>query len=166
MVKRKSDWFLVGALVMIAILFYSSSMTYHEQTSVPTLARLLKNEPFKDWLSQFSFHYAGSQQSVKAAGYFKFVEFFIRKGAHFGTYCLLAVFSYLGLRPRVIGSGLTFVFSWLATTGYAAFDEFHQMLTGDRTPLFQDVMLDSIGALTGIVIVCALLWIFKLKKRR
>lgn len=166
MFKRKSDWFLVAALVMMAILFYSSSMTYHEQTSVPTLERFLKNEPLKAWLSQFSFHYAGGEQSVKASGYFKFVEFFVRKGAHFGTYFLLAAFSYLGLRPRVTGGFLAVIFSWLAATGYAATDEFHQMLTGDRTPLFQDVMLDSVGALTGIVIVCALQWIFTQKKRR
>ena len=43
-------------------------------------------------------------------------------------------------------------FSWLSATGYAALDEFHQMLTGGRTPLFQDVILDSLGALTGVLI--------------
>lgn len=166
MFKKKSDWFLVLALVMMAILFYSSSMTYHEQTSVPLLERVLKNEPLKQWLSQFSFHYAGSEQSVKASGYFKFVEFFVRKGAHFGTYFLLALFSYLGLRPRIEGTFLVGIFSWLAATGYAATDEFHQMLTGDRTPLFQDVMLDSVGALSGIVIMSVILYFTGRKKRR
>lgn len=37
--------------------------------------------------------------------------------------------------------------------GYAALDEFHEMLTGGRTPLFQDVILDGIGALTGILLI-------------
>ena len=31
-------------------------------------------------------------------------------------------------------------------------DEYHQMLTGGRTPLFQDVMLDSAGALTAVLL--------------
>ncbi len=47
---------------------------------------------------------------------------------------------------------LTAVVSWLVATGYAGLDEFHQMITGGRTPLFQDVMLDAMGALTAIVI--------------
>ena len=151
---------------MMAVLFYSSSMTYHEQTSVPLLERSLHAQPLESWLSQFSFQYAGSEQSIKVSGYFKFVEFFVRKGAHFGTYFLLGLFSYLGLRPRLTGAGLAVIFSWLATTGYAATDEFHQMLTGDRTPLFQDVMLDSVGALTGIVLFLIIERLWRLKKRR
>ena len=54
--------------------------------------------------------------------------------------------------PRIKGLFLTAVVSWLAATGYAGLDEFHQMITGGRTPLFQDVMLDAMGALTAIVI--------------
>lgn len=42
---------------------------------------------------------------------------------------------------------LTSVLAWLSATGYAGLDEFHQMLTGDRTPSFQDVMLDSMGGI-------------------
>ena len=41
----------------------------------------------------------------------------------------------------------------MAATGYAATDEFHQMLNSGRTPLFQDVMLDSFGALTACLII-------------
>ncbi len=51
---------------------------------------------------------------------------------------------------------LTAILAWLSATGYAGLDEFHQMMTGGRTPMFQDVMLDSIGALTA-VILCVLL---------
>lgn len=166
MIKRKTDWFLILAVLMMIGLFYSSAMTYHQQTSVPFLERLLQHEPLKQWLSQFTLHYAGSEQSVQVSGYFKFVEFFIRKGAHFGTYFLLGLFSYLGLRPRLEGRGLAVIFSWLSATGYAATDEFHQMLTGDRTPLFQDVMLDSFGALTGIGLFIIIEWLFRRKKRR
>ncbi|RDC48661.1 VanZ family protein, partial [Acinetobacter sp. RIT592] len=45
----------------------------------------------------------------------------------------------------------------------AGLDEFHQMLTGDRSPMFQDVMLDSMGALTAVVI-CILFTFIKKKK--
>ena len=36
--------------------------------------------------------------------------------------------------------------------GYATFDEIHQWFTGDRTPMWQDSLLDTCGGLTGIVI--------------
>lgn len=63
-------------------------------------------------------------------------------------------------------SVLTAVVSWLAATGYAGLDEFHQMITGGRTPLFQDVMLDAMGALTAIVICLVVHGLKKNKKRR
>ncbi|WP_162542968.1 VanZ family protein, partial [Klebsiella pneumoniae] len=50
--------------------------------------------------------------------------------------------------------------AWLSATGYAGLDEFHQMMTGGRTPMFQDVMLYSIGALTSGVL-CVLFAAFK-----
>ena len=36
--------------------------------------------------------------------------------------------------------------------GYATFDEIHQWFTGDRTPMWQDSLLDTCGGLTGIII--------------
>ena len=38
------------------------------------------------------------------------------------------------------------------------------MITGDRTPSFEDVMLDGIGALTGIIITMVILYFFRRKK--
>ena len=61
-------------------------------------------------------------------------------------------------------SVLTAVVSWLAATGYAGLDEFHQMITGGRTSLFQDVMLDAMGALTAIVICLVVHGLKKNKK--
>lgn len=141
---------LVGSLVLIVILFVSSSMTYAQQTSVPFLEKYLTNRPFEGVLAHISFNYAGKTISIQADGYYKFVEFFIRKGAHFGTYFLLAAFTYTGLRGR-LSSKFAFLSAFLLAVAYASFDEFHQMLTGGRTPLVQDVILDSCGALCGIL---------------
>jgi VanZ family protein len=128
--KNGNTYLIIGFVVM-AVLFYSSSQSYEEQSQIGLLTVLLKNEPFKEWLSKISFIYADSEVSIQAKGYFAFIEFFVRKFAHFGTYFVLA-------------------------TGYAGMDEFHQMMTNGRTPLFQDVMLDSVGALTAVL----LCWMF------
>lgn len=164
---KNGNAYLVIALVMMGILFYSSSQTYEEQSSIPILEKLLKNEPFKKAISGVSFNYAGSPVSIEESGYFKFVEFFIRKGAHFGTYFILGGSFFLGINPRVKHLGISFLFAWLSATGYAALDEFHQMLTGGRSPLFQDVILDSSGAfLACFVLVCYYFWINRQKRSK
>ncbi len=157
-IKRLSrdNWWLVLALVIMVLLFISSSQTYKQQTSVPFLERWLANEPFKQLLSGISFKYVVQEVSIASSGYFKFVEFFIRKGAHFGSYFLIGLGGYMGYKNRIKQTGLTIIVVWLAATGYAALDEFHQSLTGGRTPLFQDVLLDATGALTAIILA----WLF------
>lgn len=153
--RKNGNLYLGIAFIMIIVLFISSSMTYEQQSQVSLLDRLLSSEPLRGLMSSISFTYAGSKVSISALGYSKFVEFFIRKGAHFGSYFLLGGSLFLGLQPKMKQKQmlLTGFFAWFSATGYAAMDEFHQMLTGGRTPLFQDVMLDSAGALTACVLI-------------
>ena len=75
---KNGNAYIVIALIMMGILFYSSSQTYEQQSSIPILEKILKNEPFKQALSGISFTYADSPVSIEASGYFKFIEFFIR----------------------------------------------------------------------------------------
>ncbi|MGC6769829.1 VanZ family protein [Enterococcus sp. LJL128] len=149
---KNSNLYLVVAFIIMAILFYSSSQTYAEQSQLDFLERWLASQPFKEQLSGISFAYAGEEVSIQARGYFSFIEFFVRKGAHLGTYFLLGGSWFLGLKPRINQLGLTGVVAWLAATGYAGLDEIHQMITGGRSPLFQDVALDSVGALLAILL--------------
>lgn len=156
---HNGNFFIGLAIFLMFVLFLSSAQTYEQQTTIPLLQRVLKDEPLKITLDHISFRYAGSQVSIQQAGYFNFIEFFIRKGAHFGFYFILGGSWFFGLQPRLQNIYLSGFVSWLAATGYAGLDEFHQMLTEDRTPLFQDVMLDSSGAVTAcilaiIVIIC------------
>lgn len=160
--KRPNFYFGIGIAVMV-VLFISSSQTYAEQSQVGLIGRLLHGEPLKEVLSRISFEYAGSKVSIEALGYSKFVEFFIRKGAHFMTYFVMGGSFCLGLYFKMKNFWWSGFFGWLAATGYAGIDEFHQQLTGGRTPLFEDVMLDSAGALTAVLLI---LLVLLLKKQR
>lgn len=161
--KEPNFYFTIAVAVMV-ILFISSSQTYEQQSQVGLLSRLLKEEPLKEWLSKFAFSYAGSEISIAEKGYFSFVEFFIRKGAHFGTYFLLGGLTSLGLAHYWPKLGHVAFTSWMLATLYAGTDELHQMFTSDRTPLIQDVILDSCGALLGVMF--AMLLLYRSKKRR
>ncbi|KLI76134.1 integral membrane protein [Lacticaseibacillus zeae DSM 20178 = KCTC 3804] len=154
----KRHWGLWLTAVLLFILFVSSSMTYKEQTTVPLMERLLQSEPFKPFLSTIHFDYAGETQSVAEVGYFKFVEFFIRKGAHVTIFFLLGLGLTQGTFMYQKNRWLHWPLVTLSCTGIAAFDEFHQMLTGGRTPLFQDVMLDTVAAAIAVTVMWGWLW--------
>ncbi|MNI08856.1 VanZ like family protein [compost metagenome] len=64
----------------------------------------------------------------------------IRKSAHILMYGFLGILLYSVIRKRSIW------YAWLCSTGIAALDEWHQSLVPGRSPLIQDVMLDSLAA--------------------
>lgn len=99
------------------------------------------------------------------------VHYIIRKGAHFTEYAVLGFLAVMTALTNICskshmkmsesesrrgtyfkaGAG-AFVFSAL----YAVSDEFHQNFVSDRAPGVKDVLIDSMGALAGIIFACAM----------
>ena len=88
---------LVGIL---ATLFTSSGQTYEQQSLIPTLEELLPDKPLERSLAEMEIPYWGKTISVEERGYHHFVEFLLRKGAHFFIFGVLAVLVYAVL-PRI-----------------------------------------------------------------
>lgn len=149
-INWKDNVYLAMPFVMMFILYRSSSMTYEDQSITSTLTLILKGEPFKNFLSTFHFTYSGQPVSIEALGYFKFVEFFLRKGAHFFSYFIIGFFWFLGLQKRVRHEWLTILLAVLLSMGYASFDELRQSFNPGRTALMADVLLDTAGAIVGV----------------
>lgn len=154
--KRKLTYkdhiYLAIPFIMMFLLYWSSSMSYETQSLKSPLQDLLSGEPLKNFLSQFEFTYGGSVVSVTESGYFSFVEFFIRKAAHFFSFFIIGFFWVLGLRKRVNEMWLVIVLSILLSIGYACFDEFRQVFHPGRSGMMADVILDSAGACVGITL--------------
>ncbi|QTD40820.1 VanZ family protein [Sporosarcina sp. Te-1] len=136
-------------LVILLLLFFSSGQTYEQQTIVPTLKQWLPNKPLEGILSLLQIPYWGITVSVEERGYYYFVEFLLRKAAHFFTFGLLAVSVYYVLPA----SRFRIFFALLGTTIFAIVDEYHQSLTGGRTASVYDVLLDTAGAFTCLMIL-------------
>ena len=155
---RKIPWSGYVTLLILVILFISSSMPYEEQSLKPGLSRYF-DLGFVEHLRFISFDYHG-EVSVAALGASGFVEFFIRKAAHLSIFIVLGIalvdLTYRLIRPYALAG----LFAYTVAITVAVFDEFHQILTGGRTGLIQDVLLDGTGALIGI-----LLYRFFWKKR-
>ncbi|MBM7662520.1 VanZ family protein [Bacillus mesophilus] len=144
----------IPVIVIAGIIFWFSSQPYQEQDVKPFLSDFINEQWVKVTFDWVQFDYAGYLVSVEALGASSFIEFFIRKGAHFGVFFVLGFFTiraslltFLNTRP-VTG----FITSFLFVILYGVSDELHQHFTGDRTPLIHDVMIDSVGGLVGIII--------------
>ena len=80
------------------------------------------------------------------------IEGYIRKAAHMSEYAVLTVLLYLWLENRQLKVFKRSVISVFLAMLYAASDEFHQLFVRGRSGCVRDVMIDSAGAVLGILI--------------
>lgn len=80
-------------------------------------------------------------------------DFIFKKTAHFIEYFIFAILVYRSLRNTTSFSQKKILaFSFIITVVYAASDEFHQSFVPGREPRVRDVLIDSAGSLTGLVL--------------
>jgi VanZ family protein len=83
------------------------------------------------------------------------IQFCVRKAAHLTEYAILA---FLFLRALFRGTNLKwptsilFMIAWIGCVLVAASDEFHQSFVASRGASPWDVMIDSAGAIFGLLI--------------
>lgn len=94
------------------------------------------------------------------------IEGFVRKAAHMSEYAILAIliFIWLGLWEMKLFRKSVAAFAVSAV--YAASDEFHQLFVPGRAGKVTDVLIDSSGALLGVVIFVALGELVRIMRRR
>ena len=109
----------------------------------------------------------------KLGGEGNVTEHFVRKAAHFVEFAVLGVLITLDMLaltwiPFPIFDThylLRFLVPFIISFITAATDEALQNFSEGRGPSFKDVLIDSSGALTGILLLIALLLIISLKKK-
>ena len=91
------------------------------------------------------------------------VVFAVRKGAHFTEYLILGAVLAQAVKEwnseskvSAAGGALT---AWLIGTAYAVTDEFHQSFVPGRSCELRDVVIDSCGVLTGVLLATLVGWI-------
>ena len=144
---RQMLWGAASLLIM-GILFYLSAD--------PADASTAKSAFFTDWFYPL----------VSAVLTLDQCTFLIRKAAHVSIYALLGICVYqtCRLEARVergnvwIAVGICFL--------YACTDELHQLFSSGRSGQFDDVLLDSIGALLGILLLRCLQSVFRQHRKR
>ena len=157
LVLRYLLWAAVLA-VMIIIFIFSSKTAEQSSNSSRSFAKTLLSVVVPGFTEL-------SEEAQQAA--VDSIQFIVRKGAHFavfltlGALCQLAMNTYnIKLKRRVITAlSISFV--------YAVSDEVHQTFVPGRAGQIRDVMIDFAGALTGVALVCLLVWLcFKIRSKR
>ncbi|WP_270180148.1 VanZ family protein [Alkalihalobacillus sp. CinArs1] len=150
-------WLILASLMMI-ILFLSSNTPYQNQDVKPL---------FKEWITieqkdlpQIEFRYDGAL--VTPSEPYRYVEFFLRKGAHVVSFGLLTFFWILFFMKRYT-LRKSLYFGFLLAFLYALFDEYHQSLIPNRTGHLIDVFIPDT---LGMVLACLLILILSLIKNK
>ncbi|MET3726960.1 VanZ family protein [Fictibacillus halophilus] len=142
----------IPVLLIVIGVFYSSSQPYQKQDVRPEIGKYVDLEKVEKNFSDVKIHYAGSEVSVEARGAASFIEFFIRKGAHFTVFFALGFFSFRALRISGNRTWKSAAIAFVLVASYAAFDETHQNFTENRTPHVEDVVIDITGGTTAILL--------------
>lgn len=76
----------------------------------------------------------------------------IRKSAHFSEYFILGVLTINALKQDGLIKNKRIIVAVGFCSTYAIFDEFHQRFVSGRSASFTDVLIDSCGAIIGVII--------------
>lgn len=93
------------------------------------------------------------------------IETIFRKLAHFCLYTLGGILILLYINLYKITDNNKVIISWTIGTAYAITDELHQLFVPGRSGEIRDVCLDSLGLITGIILLLIFLKIIERRKK-
>ncbi|WP_194840799.1 VanZ family protein [Filobacillus milosensis] len=143
-------WWLIP-MAWMGVIFSFSSQSSEDQEMEPFLSTYLPLEKIEPILSKIEFTYFHRLRSVEAMGLEPFVEFLIRKLAHFGVYFILAALIYWAVRKTLKSRQLyQILMTYFLVVHFAILDELSQSFSAGRTPYYGDVAIDAFGGLIGL----------------
>lgn len=144
---------LISLLLIFQMLFIFTMSSFGSDSSNAQSSQII--QVLHQVFPNLSSHTSGLDASV--------LTFIVRKTAHFTEYAILGILFYFFYRqtlPQKNGLQL-FVLAILSSFLYACTDEIHQLFVPGRSGQFTDVLVDTLGAFCGCLL---LLTIRRLRK--
>lgn len=95
------------------------------------------------------------------------VRLVVRKSAHFIIYLVGGFLLFNFFRTYNMSLKKQILFSIICIIIYASSDEFHQLFVNGRTARVEDVLLDTLGAIVGILLnLICLKIVYKIKNKK
>jgi len=101
--------------------------------------------------------FSGSSRTTPVVSPVYWENYAVHKIAHILEYAVLGVLLYRALIQEKISKKEAVVYAIVVCGFYGFTDEFHQTLTPTREPRITDVIIDTIGGATGVLLVWKLL---------
>lgn len=137
--KKIICWLLVAAC-MVAIFYFSAQ---NGEESGKTSGGVVETV-FSIFVPSFEdLDQQAKQQMIES------VHSFVRTAAHFSVFALLGFLVYIALDNYEIKHKI--LYSQAISSGYAISDEIHQYFVPDRAFQISDILVDSLGAICGIL---------------
>ena len=154
--KTRILFIILTIVCMTAIFFFSSQDATRSSNTSGKVIRLI----LRIFMNDFSELSASAQKVLVHKA-----QFIVRKLAHFSIYTTFGFMLSMALGRRRFLTRQTLL-ALIAGAVYAASDELHQALVPGRSCELRDVMIDTSGVLTGIVISMIIFFIFRIHKKR
>lgn len=151
-VKKQTVFLIIAAVILMVLIFLFSSQNGGQSSRLSIkVSRLIAKTVFFNYDSMDAEH----QNFIVTE-----LNFFVRKLAHFTVYTALGMVVYAAF----VSFGSGFRYKWICAWGvcalYAVIDEIHQYFIPERSMRFRDVIIDSVGALFGIIIVSVIIIVY------
>lgn len=155
--KKRRNIFLVLAVLWMCLIFSFSARP----------AELSSNDSYEVGILVGKIFVPGFEELdlEEQTEFAKKIDHPVRKCAHFTEYMILGIFFASAFIGNIKKKQTEIMASFLLGASYAASDELHQLFVPGRSGQISDVMLDSAGVLTGVLLVFLLARLFLKKKR-
>lgn len=158
--KNKSQTIIIWAVIILTMI------SIYQLSNQPATESRALSAPFaavfKEIVKRLPFLSEGKKGFLIASA-----VFYVRKLAHFVIYTLLGGTLFIGFYSSLLKKRKAILLALIMSVGYAITDEWHQHYITGRGPQVTDIYLDSMGALSGILLaVCCLSIWHALRNRR
>ena len=153
--KPLVSWLLVIAW-MILIFTMSAQGRVESDRSSTGVSRMIASIFVRGW---------NDMTDAAQAEVIDSIHFWVRKAAHFSLYAILGVLSFIAISNHTSKRFPNALFAFVLCVLYAVSDEIHQYFTDGRSCELRDVLIDSSGAVVGILIIYLIFSLVDRKKR-
>ncbi|MCI8644643.1 MAG: VanZ family protein [Lachnospiraceae bacterium] len=155
LLKGRKIWSALPMLLLMGVIFSFSAKTAVESSrSSNVIVDVLMDEHLIGGVAK-------DPEKVR-----ELLSFLVRKSAHMAEFAVLAMLALFWLSSFPMTYRRRCILAVLISACYAATDEFHQLFVPGRSGEVRDVLVDTAGAVIGILFLSLLRFIIIRKKKK